>query len=180
MFDQLMIDLETLGTSTDCPVISIGASWFDLKSKIIGNPFYMVLDIKDQIDSKIRSVDADTIKWWMNQSQDAKKVFRDNTVPTKDALEVFAKWILENAGSKAKTTKKCFPWGNGSSFDLAIMESMFRDYNVTCPWYFYAQRDLRTFKVFVGKGKKIEKAGTEHNALDDAVSQINYMFSCLE
>jgi hypothetical protein len=180
MTDQLMVDLETLGTNTDCPVISIGAAWFDLKNKTVGETFYIVLDLSDQIDSRIRFADSSTIKWWLGQKDAAKKVFKDNAVPTKQALQLFADWILKCAGSKSKSTKKCFPWGNSNSFDLVIMESLFKDYGIQCPWLYYSQRDLRTFREFVGKGKKVEKLGTDHNALDDAISQVNYIFECLK
>lgn len=173
-----MIDLETLGTHPNAPIISIGAVWFDLEKKKIGDTFYMVLDVADQIDSKVRFADSSTIKWWMSQADAAKNVFKEGAQPTKQVLELFRKWIMAHAGSKAKTaTKKCFPWGNGSSFDITLMETIFADYDVACPWMFYNVMDLRTYRRFIGKGKKIEKLGTDHNALDDAVSQVNYMFS---
>ena len=42
---------------------------------------------------------------------------------------------------------------------------------------FYNIMDLRTFRRFVGNGAKVPKLeGTNHNALDDCINQINYMF----
>ena len=82
---DIMIDIETLGTSTKCPVISIGAVAFDLNQ--IRGQFYVALDIKDQIDSGKRLVDADTIKWWLSQSGAAKKVFKEKAESTKFGLE---------------------------------------------------------------------------------------------
>jgi len=173
---DLMIDLETLGTKPDAPIISIGAVWFDLEKRQIGDTFYAVLDVAEQIDSKTRFASASTIKWWLSQADAAKSVFKEGAKPTKDVLALFREWIMVHAGSKAKTTKKCLPWGNGSTFDITLMETLFDDYEVTCPWMYWNVMDLRTFKRFVGKGKKVEKLGTDHNALDDAVSQVNYMF----
>lgn len=176
-YTQLMVDLETLGTNTDCPVISIGATWFCLETKTIGDTFYAIFDVADQIDTRTRFADASTFKWWLSQGNSAKAVFKDNPLPTKVVLEKFREWIMVHVGSKSKTTKKCFPWGNSNSFDLVIMESLFKDYGVTCPWIYYNQRDLRTFRDLIANGAKVEKLGTDHNALDDCISQIKFMFN---
>ena len=177
---QLMVDLETLGTSPDCPVISIGAAWFDIPTRTIGPTFYMALELTDQIDDRVRFADASTIKWWLSQSNAAKHVFKEGARPTADVLQLFYKWIMQEAGAgkNSKATKNCYPWGNGCSFDLVILESMFKAYNVECPWLFYNQRDLRTYREYVGNNKKVEKLGTDHNALDDSISQIKYIFDC--
>lgn len=174
--NDLMIDLETLGTHTKAPIISIGAVFFDIEKKELGPTFYGVLDVADQIDSKIRFADASTIKWWMSQSGAAKRVFKDNAHPTAPSLETFADWILNTVGSKSKSTKKVTVWGNGSGFDITLMETMFEDYKIKCPWMYYKVNDLRTFKRFVAKGEAVQKLeGTDHNALDDAVNQANYV-----
>ena len=172
-----MIDLETIGTDVDAPIISIGAAYFDLDTKQIGDTFYMVFDVADQIDTRTRFANADTIRWWMSQGNAAKQVFKDGHKPTKEVLETFRTWIMTHAGSKAKTTNKVTVFGNGSGFDITLMETLFKDYKVTCPWRFWNIMDLRTFRRFVAKGAKVEKLeGTNHNALDDAINQINFMF----
>jgi len=175
---DLMIDLETLGTSANAPVISLGAAYFDINTKQMGDTFYMVCDVADQIDSRIRPVDADTIKFWMHQSGAAKRVFKEGHQPTKVVLETFRKWVMEHAGSKAASfSTKVKPWGNGSSFDITIMETLFDDYKVAVPWAFWQVMDLRTYRRFIGKGAKVPKLeGVEHNALDDCINQINYVF----
>lgn len=173
---DLMIDLETLGTGVNAPIISIGAVWFDIDKKEIGDTFYAILDVADQMDTKTRFADSSTIKWWMTQDGAAKKVFRDGAHPSKMVLETFRKWIMDHAKSKAKTTRNCKPWGNGAAFDITLMETLFKDYDVTCPWIYYNAMDLRTFKRFVAKGAKVEVLeGAKHNALDDAVAQAKYV-----
>jgi len=174
---DLMIDLETLGTNVDAPIISIGAAFFDIENKTVGDTFYLVLDVADQIDSKVRFADASTIKWWMQQGDAAKKVFKDGAKPTKEVLELLRTWIMTHAGSKATKTNKVKVWGNGSSFDITLMETIFKAYNVECPWQFYNVMDLRTYRRFVANGAKVEKLeGTDHNALDDSINQINFIF----
>jgi len=179
---DLMIDLETLGTNVDAPVISIGAVYFDIESRSMGNTFYETLDVADQIDTKIRFADSSTIKWWMSQADAAKNVFKEGSNPSKVVMSAFRQWIMLNskAGKTSKQTTKCIPWGNGSGFDITLMETMFKDYDVQCPWMFWNVMDLRTFRRFIGKGRKVEKHGVDHNAMFDAKSQVIYMFECTD
>lgn len=165
--EDLMIDLETLGQTPNTPVISLGACFFDIKTGQIGNTFYMVMDVSEQIE-RGRKPDGSTLKWWMQQTDAAKKVFSEHAKPVDVVLGTFQQWYKQN-NSKAKV------WGNGSTFDISILEDMYRMYKIKCPWLFYNIMDLRTFKRFNGKGEKVMKSGVNHNALDDALSQAKYV-----
>ncbi len=168
---DLMIDLETLGIDPSCPVISLGAVFFDVNAKQLGPSFYMALDVGEQMKYG-RTPDASTLKWWMGQSGAAKKVFKEEAKPTAEVLELFVKWVKAN-GTGVN------PWGNGASFDISIMENIFKQYNIKCPWQFYNVMDVRTFKRFCAGNKKLQKSGVNHNALDDAVSQARYVLENL-
>lgn len=157
-----MIDLETLGISPKAPIISIGACFFDTE---IRQTYYRILDVEEQITSRKRFADGSTIKWWMGQEKAAQKVFKEGALPTKQVLTEFRAWILQIAKKNAK------PWGNGSNFDITLMESIFEDYDLKNPWSFRNIRDLRTFKSEVYNGKGMALEGTAHNALDDAIYQ---------
>jgi len=163
---NLMIDLETLGTSTNCPVISIGAVFFDKKE--LKEEFYKVLDFGKQI-TEGRVVDWGTMKWWMFQDNKAKKVFKDINADTKTALGEFALFCK---------MYKPKPWGNGATFDITIIESLLKFYGVKVPWKFKNVRDYRTFcQLF---SKEIEREGTYHNALDDAKHQARNVIANLK
>lgn len=164
---DLMIDLETLGTSSDAVVISIGAVFFDPAQGSLGVSFHLAFAIEDQIKLG-REISADTLKWWMGQSDAAKKVFHEKATPTREVLTVFGQWIAANS-------KNAHVWGNGSSFDISILESLFCQYEIAIPWNYNKVMDLRTFKRFVGGGEAVKKSGTEHNALQDAINQANYV-----
>lgn len=165
--DDIMIDLETLGTDPNTPVLSIGAVYFDLKTKQLGPTFYMALDVNEQI-ARGRKPTGDTIKWWIQQSADAKKVFAEATKPAKEVLEIFARWMLIN-------NKDAYVWGNGSTFDISIMEDLFKDYGLTRPWKYNRVMDMRTFKRFNNKGVMTKSIGVAHNALDDAKFQAQWV-----
>ena len=74
-----------------------------------------------------------------------------------------------------KRSKSKKPWGNGSGFDVNIMESLFTDYNNKAPWQFWMARDMRTFQEFIMENKKPVREGLHHNALDDAIDQANFV-----
>lgn len=167
---DLMIDLETLSTTSKSVVISIGACFFDIEKRTIGPTFYMVLDIQDQID-KGREISASTLKWWFNQENAAKRVFNENHKSPAVVLGTLNNWVKANCSD----SRKVKVWGNGATFDISIMESIFHDYGVGLPWFYAGVMDLRTYKRFIAKGKKVPIIGTAHNALDDALSQAQYV-----
>jgi hypothetical protein len=169
---ELMIDLETLGTKSDCVVVSIGACFFDIQKRALGTTFYMALDVGDQLEIG-RKINADTLKWWFSQSDAAKTVFHEKAQASAGVLNTFALWIKSNCPNQ----KDLKVWGNGSTFDISILENMFDQYRIKCPWGYNGIMDLRTFRRFVANNRKIEKLGTAHNALDDAKSQAIFVMS---
>lgn len=175
---DLMIDLETLGTTPNTPVISIGAVFFDLENKQLGQTFYLPCDVSEQI-ARGRKPTGDTIKWWMGQSEAAKKVFHEQAKPMKEVLELFITWYTRGSNmalpKPLSHKERAYVWGNGSTFDISIMEDLFRDYGFELPWGYNKAMDLRTYKRFVNQGEQVKKSGVNHNALDDAISQANYV-----
>lgn len=166
--NDCMIDLETLGTSPQTPVISVGAVFFDIDRKTLGTTFYLPCDVNEQI-ARGRKPTGETLKWWMSQSDAAKRVFHEQAKPMKDVLTLFVQWY------KANNPKGAYVWGNGSTFDISILEDLFRDYDIKCPWGYNKPMDLRTYKRFQKSGEQVKKGGINHNALDDAISQANYV-----
>ena len=66
MKQNLMIDLETLGTKPNSAILSIGAVYFDKDG--LGEEFYANVDLQDSIDSGF-DIDASTVYWWLSQYQ---------------------------------------------------------------------------------------------------------------
>lgn len=167
---DLMIDLETLGTAQDCVVLSIGGCFFDIPTQQLGLRFYGALQIQDQLNAK-RTVTEDTIKWWMKQSPEARQVFETEGLPVIKALTEISAVIKKECPDK----RKLKVWGNGSTFDISILENLFALCKLELPWNYSGVQDLRTFRRFVGGGDRIKPLGTKHNAADDAVSQAAYV-----
>lgn len=69
--NHLMIDLETMGNKPSAPIVSIGAVIFDPSTGEFGPDFYRVVSLKSSVDGGAVP-DADTIMWWMQQSEEAR------------------------------------------------------------------------------------------------------------
>lgn len=164
--NNLMLDIETLGTDEDAIVISIGAVFFNPRTGELGGEFYHKLSFQDQIDLGRRPTQG-AIEFWLNQSKEAQAVFSEEGLGTEQALKKFREFVLENSEEG-----KCKPWGNGPSFDITIMETLFKDFRVEFPWRFWNVRCLRTFKEYIYKGTDLEREGIYHHALDDCKHQI--------
>lgn len=167
---HVMIDLETLGTNPDCVFISIGAVEFDPNTGEFGRECYKVLSIQDQ-ESLGRTMTLSTLQWWKRQSAEARKVLEEAKAPNADlmssCLTDFKAWLPPS----------CVVWGNGSTFDIAILENAYTQINLTPRWRFWNVRDVRTI-VDLAKGiveRPTEVQGTAHNALDDAKHQARYV-----
>jgi len=164
---DLMIDLETLGLSSNSPVLSIGAVYFDTETGELGEKFYIVLDLDEQLKNG-RPANGNTVKWWMTQSTEAKSVFSSEFSSVNKGLSKFVGWMNS-------VNPDPFVWGNGSIFDISTMENILTQYLYEVPWKFYKVMDLRTFGRFNSKGKPKVNKGTAHNALDDAIAQAQFV-----
>lgn len=170
---DIMIDNETLNTSADAVVLSIGAVKFNKHNPgAIGETFYAVLDITDQ-KARGRTVSESTMKWWSEQSPEAQKVLHTTERrKVKDALEDLYDFIFDLEGNCGGMRL----WGNGSDFDNPQIASLFKMYGMELPWDFWNNRCFRTLKSEFGHlvGTKPVRKGTYHNALDDAIHQAEY------
>lgn len=166
---HLMIDLETMGTRVNCPVVALGACYFDPDTGEIGSTFDAAIDVADAMRFGVAS--GDTIKWWLGQGQEARdKVIRGRH----GSVEVFEKFyaFCEKGGPDI-----C-PWGNGSSFDVSILDyAIPKILNKPVPWKFWNVRDCRTIKAIADGlvGFTEERAGVHHSALDDALHQAKWV-----
>lgn len=177
MAEHLMLDLETLGADSapNCVVLSIGAVLFnpereDRFDDLTAEGFHVYLDPKPQLDVGI-GVDWSTLLWWHQQSAPARtemwneRLARVSPVMALGALKEYLK------GKDAKRV-----WGNGPSFDCALLDNLCRTFGVTPLFKYFDQRCVRTVGELANL--KRENFGTFHNALDDAASQAVYVQRC--
>jgi hypothetical protein len=159
MAAQVMVDLETLGNGSNSVIIAVGAVEFDPDTQTLGSEFYAVVDPQSCVDAGLE-VDVSTVLWWMKQSDAARSAFQRPGKPLQDILIDFAKWYPSGAAL----------WGNGATFDNVILGNAFRALNIEQPWKFWNDRCYRTLKNLL-PDVPLGRAGTHHNALDDAKTQ---------
>lgn len=167
--NHIMLDIETMGTSSNAAIMSIGACYFDPATGEIGGTFHEQVNI-----SSNGTIDASTVIWWMKQSDDARSKFYNNDKAghINAVLAEFADFIKPN----------CQVWGNGVAFDNVIIRNAYEHPSCSddVPWKFWNDRDVRTM-VELGKVIGIDPKldfpfdDVKHDALADAIHQAKYV-----
>lgn len=164
-FTHLMVDIETMGTKSNSAIISVGAVEFNIETGETGKEFYRNVTLKSSVELGL-NVDADTVMWWMGQSEDARKsLVKEKPTTISQALADFGEFC--NRGYQI--------WGNSASFDLGLLQDAYDKLNVEIPWDFRKERCVRTLVSFAPEIKKgMSFKGIAHNALGDCYHQIEY------
>lgn len=159
-----MVDLETMGTAPYAPLVAIGACAFRLDDgEPIDDVFYQAIKLDSCLELGMRP-SGGTIEWWMKQSPEARAVFDDpDAVTLPMALDAFTDWL------QSRPLKL---WGNSARFDMGLLEAAYKVCNKVVPWQFWNECCYRTIKNLpAAKAVTLQRVGTYHNALDDAISQ---------
>jgi len=165
---HVMIDIETLGTSTEAVIISIGACKFDPNNHRtkIEDSFYVAIDPTSCTNAGLK-IDASTVMWWLSSDQDSARaqMMKDERLDLWTALDGFKQWF----GNESLPV-----WGNGATFDNVIVRAAYQKVGEAAPWQFWHDRCYRTVKS-MAPDVKLVRMGTHHNALDDAISQAQHL-----
>lgn len=165
---NIMVDLETLSTSPNAAIVSIGAVEFD-EALGITNTFYTNIDIQSCLNKGLE-VSGSTLKWWIKQDAKASHDLFTDTKSLKEALIEFKAWL----GSGNKQI-----WGNGAAFDNVVLENAYAAFNSKAPWEYHEDRCYKTMRSSFPK-IEMDFKGTAHNALDDARYQAEYLIKLVE
>lgn len=158
-----MIDLETLGTKPDCQVLTLGAIKFDPNTLEEGfDPVHFRFDVDIQ-QADGRTVEEDTLEWWMKQDKEViEAAFTpDGRQPPIEVLQQLRKWLVG-----VDTI-----WAQGVTFDIVILENMYRMYNESVPWPFWKIKDSRTLLGIMPTDPRKNYTFAAHDALEDAKIQ---------
>lgn len=169
---NITFDLETLGNTSNAPIVQIGAVKFEDDGTIIDR-FIRTIDI-ESLD-KIRNnfvVDFRTVGWWFNQSDEAiKSVYGDtlDKVSLDKALFDFKEWIGKTAD---------YVYWSHATFDPPILHNNYKAVGKENPIPFRLHRDIRTLTHFAKV--RVKRKGIAHNALDDCLTQADYISKGLQ
>jgi exodeoxyribonuclease VIII len=165
---HVMLDLETMSVESNAAICSIGAVKFSIEDGIV-DTFYCTVDAADCKKMGL-DISADTVRWWSKQPREVLEMLRKDNVPLHDALVKFSHWY----GVKPMPT-----WGCGAGFDNVIMDNAYKACGMKRPWTPWLDRCYRTMKEIIQMPFD-ERAGSYHNALDDAVYQTKHLLKILK
>lgn len=160
--NRLMIDIETANSNPDSVILSIG-----IHNMTTGEGIELYPNIEKQQQDG-RTVGINTIKWWMEQTPEARAVWAKNGARPLSVAVDLADW-LDTADEI---------WANGPDFDCIILADFLRTYLPDYKWPFWNNRCYRTMKNLFSDFIPAEckkNRGVAHNALDDA----RYQAECL-
>lgn len=164
--NNVMVDLETLGTGPDAAILSIGAVLFSLDEPMeVGNSISLNVDVGDCVDHGM-TIDDETARWWMRQNEPARSALcvAPTVLPLRRALTELAMFIPPNAKV----------WGNGAGFDNAILENAYRKAKLVIPWSYRNNMCYRTLKTIYADIPR-PTGGVSHIAVEDAHAQILHL-----
>ena len=179
---DIMIDLETMGVTTDSAIVSYGAVEFDPFTGELGHEIYRVIDLNSSMDHGM-TVDGGTIYWWLQQTEGARLALiqdgnRESAPTAMKSLDTF----IRGVGNPNRVRL----WGNGPTFDNAMIRYShikITGQDLCIP--FWNDRCVRTVKGFYPTEMWFKwrnnnpRRGTFHNALDDSKYQVKFMCNIL-
>lgn len=183
MKKRIMIDLETMAVSKDAAIIQLGAAVFRPTTpeytgslyEFVGEKFGVSITLQSCRDAGL-ATDESTTAWWARPEQmEAFRTTQAHALDLRDALVMFRTWCLADTDPE-----DIEPWANGTSFDLAILETAYRKLGIPIPWKFFNERDYRTMKSLYRDVQKPPFEGTKHNATDDAVNQSVHLLAIMQ
>jgi len=172
---EIMLDLETMGKGPRAAITQIGAVAFDAERQIILDRFQCNVNL----ESSVRcggEMDTSTVLWWLNQSDEAREVYKAATCHIRNALQDFREFITAYEPAECEGLPV---WGNGASFDNVILRGAYERIEMQTPWKFWQDRCYRTVKA-MNKGVPFERVGVHHLAVDDAESQALHLMKILK
>jgi len=173
-FNNVMIDLETLGTQTNSAILSIAAVSFDIKTGEVKHVFNIPITLQSCLDLGMK-VDEGAFMFWLKQSKEARSSIYDakgkvHLIEALAQLTNFIKKIEEEEG------KSVMVWGNGAIFDIGILNFAYNLNKLASPWRYTNEMCLRTIAALYPDTRRNEPfLGVPHDPIDDCLHQIKYL-----
>ena len=162
---DIMLDLETLSTRPDATILTFGACKFSpYNQEAIDKIIYFRVNLDEQI-ALGRHVDDNTIAWWGEQDDDVREeaLGEGDRISLEQFTQELNKFIVgcDNI------------WAQGPVFDIVILENLYRQMGLPCPWQFHQIRDSRTLLGTYGNcyWPTNKNKACRHISIEDAINQ---------
>jgi len=182
IFDNVMVDIETVGRRPSGLIVSIGAIFFSTRqedyetgkvfSGLPEHEFHAVLSLP-ALEAESRFVKEDaTLEWWKNQGDAWSRLeanMRQSTHNVQSLMAAFSAWLAPFC------ERGCNVIGNSPSFDLVLIENACKVTGVKYPVGHRDESDYRmlTDIIWGPANKPRAPAAAAHDALYDAKFQAN-------
>lgn len=188
---ELMMDIETLGTTAGSPVVTIGAVLFDPYScdaaeTLFERALLLRVDVSDAVNLS-RGVEGSTLRWWFEQDDAAiKALVGDDCYGVQEALTKLWRYCHERGAFVDKEFfdgLSSFPktnryWAKDPDFDMQLMRYYYEHPEVDAwsPWKFWECRSVRTVQDLAWPNGGDERPdfdvpGVAHDARYDVITQ---------
>ena len=163
---HLMVDIETLDTRHTAVVLSVGYCLFTRDR--VDEPKQFLCELTPQMQEG-RTVSADTLRWWMGQSDEARMAVFDPDLPRISRADLIGRLRLLMGDSDIGSV-----WAHGATFDLPILSS----YLGVDLFNFRTVRDTRTLAMLA---PHVERAAptVKHHAGYDAEAQAKWVIDMM-
>ena len=168
---HVMLDIETLATTPDAVVMSVGVVKFDPHS---GTPYNKTLwrpDIDEQTE-RDRHVSESTLEWWSKLPQHIQDdaFSEDGRIPVAQFMKELNRYCV--GADKI--------WCQGPQFDMLILENLYIQWGHHFGWQFWQIMDCRTLFQLMPTDPRKAIQQDLHSADADAYYQAIGVQQCYE
>lgn len=161
---HIVIDIETLGRRNDAAITQVGIVLADENFDVLDQ--YLIQVAPDVWNTCNRTFTGETLLWWIQQKNTPVSNTPTHSVCSyKDLVDKLYKTF------RRYNTEETIVWTKGS-MDLFCIKDICEYLNMETPWKFWQPRDIRTAKEIIKEWKTIKNENA-HNALDDAITELN-------
>lgn len=172
------IDIESLALGPRPVITQIAMLGYDLQEDELMTPthvHYYPIEPQQRI-IPARVISADTIAWWMRQSDEARERFELSTATDFEDLVALARNLVTVFNRLTDNGKANYEVvAKGPQFDIVAIETLLHELGLEAPWHYRRVRDLRTMLALAGLDERNvpKPAGTvPHVAYWDARANI--------
>lgn len=167
---HVMLDLETWGTRPGSALRSVGAVVFDFGDTF--DRFYRNVDTKSCLDVGL-VIEPETVGWWQRQSVEAIAHLEIDPRPITEVVCEFHEWFIAQDATHL--------WCHGAGFDEPLWAAVAHRLGLRVPWKYRNVRCTRTlYEVMNFHPRSMPREGVHHNALDDAVYQVQCVQAAMQ
>lgn len=170
---HMVLDLETLDTKSSAVVTAIGISVCSQSYRPDNSAWSFLPRVQDQMD-RGRTVSWGTTIFWLTQDDSARLALCVGDTVREPVWDIY-----EHIEYLWKYFECKRIWGNGSTFDVIILESLFHTYGITPPWEFRQIRDMRTLAELKPDVLRTNPVHA-HQAQWDALAQAQWLHDMMQ